>query len=204
MSEKRTPRVALLACVGVASLGLVVGVSSAAAKAKSVNKSFRQCQSVDLSLGDNQGAAQMPVRQIAFRVPRTPKGSKPAGGRVIGATVGVRITHTFDRDVAIYLISPGGRIVLVDTGRGGSGDDFGTGPTDCSGSLTTFSDTAGTPVSAGAAPFAGSFRPDAPFSLLSGGIAGGTWTVMITDTSASDNGTIHAVSLSLDYRYKRA
>jgi subtilisin-like proprotein convertase family protein len=204
MSEKRTPRMALLACVGLFSLGLVVGVSTAAAKARSVNKAVRICQSVDLPLGDNQGATQMPVRQIAFRVPRTPKGSKPAGGRVTGATVGVRITHTFDRDVAIYLISPGGRIVLVDTGRGGSGDDFGTGATDCTGSLTTFSDTAGTPVSAGAPPFAGSFRPDAPFSLLNGVMASGAWTVMITDTSASDNGTIHAVSLSLDYRYKRA
>jgi subtilisin-like proprotein convertase family protein len=204
MSEKRTPRMALLACVGLASLGLVVGVSTAAAKAKSVNKAVRLCQSVDLPLGDNQGATQVPVRQIAFRVPRTPKGSKPFGGKVTGATVGVRITHTFDRDIAIYLISPGGRIVLVDTGRGGSGDDFGTGATDCTGSLATFSDTAGTPVSAGAPPFAGSFRPDAPFSLLNGGMASGAWTVMITDTSASDNGTIHAVSLSLNYRYKRA
>lgn len=200
----RTLRTALLACAGLASLGLVLGVSTATAKTRSVNKAFTLCQSVDLSLGDNQGVTQMPVRQIAFRVPSTPKGSKPAGGRVTGATVGVRITHTFDRDVAIYLISPGGRIVLVDTGRGGSGDDFGTGPTDCTGGLTTFSDTAGTPVGAGAAPFAGSFRPDAPFSLLNGGIASGAWTVMITDTSASDNGTVHAVSLSLNYRYKRA
>src|SRR3954466_4172369 len=125
MTKQRTGGVALFACAGLASLGLLAGATPAAAKAKSVDRAFSQCQNVALPLGDNSGTTQMPVRLIAFSVPRTPKRALLPGGRVTGATVGVRITHTFDRDVAIYLISPGGRVVLVDTGWGAGGDDFG-------------------------------------------------------------------------------
>jgi subtilisin-like proprotein convertase family protein len=200
MTKKRTG-IALVACACLA-LGLLAGPSAAGAKTKSVSRTVMQCQSVTLPLGDNQGTTRMPVQQIAFTIPRTPKGSRPAGGSVTGAALGVRITHTFVRDVAIYLISPGGRIVLVDTGWGGGGDDFGTNATGCSGTLTVFFDAALTPISSATAPFAGEFQPDAPFSILNGGIASGVWTVMITDTSAGDNGTIHAVSLTLHYRYK--
>jgi len=203
MIKKRTG-IALVACSSLVCLGLLAGASLAAGKAKTVNRASVQCQNVALPVGDNQSTTRRPVQQVAFNVPPTPKGSKPAGGRITGAAVGVRITHTFVRDVAIYLISPGGRIVLVDTGWGGSGDDFGTNSTNCTGTLTVFFDAALTPISGATAPFAGEFQPDTPFSILNGGIASGVWTVMITDTSAGDNGTIDAVSLTLHYRYRTA
>jgi subtilisin-like proprotein convertase family protein len=203
MTKVRTG-IALVACASVVSLGLLAGATPAAAKNKAVNRTFSQCQNVALPLGDNSGTTQLPVQQIPFTVRRTPKGAQPPGGRVTGATVGVRISHTFDRDVAIYLVSPGGRVVLVDTGRGGSGDDFGINAPDCTGTLTMFSDNAATALGNASAPFAGTFRPDTPVSILNGGIASGVWTVIISDTSAGDNGTIHAVSLNLTYRYKAA
>jgi subtilisin-like proprotein convertase family protein len=207
MSIKRSARIALLACASVAGLGLIAGASSAAAKTKTVNKTFSQCQSVALPLVSAEDTppapSPSPVQQLLFTVPKTPKDSKPRGGTVTGASVSVRITHTFDEDVTIYLVSPSGRFLPVDVGHGGTGEDFGTGATDCTGTQTIFSDLATTPIIAGSPPYAGTFKPDTPFAALNGGIASGVWTVVIADTVGGDDGTIHAVSLSLNYQYKK-
>ena len=62
------------------------------------------------------------------------------------------MTHTFDGDLEITLIGPGGSpsVTLVNN-RGSSGDNF---------TNTVFDDEAATAISAGAAPFTGSFRPE--------------------------------------------
>ena len=208
--NKRTARMALLACASVAAVGLVAGTSPAAAKAKTktVHKTFAQCQNLSLSLAAASDMPSPPPNSspfygVAFTVPKTPKGSKPRGGKVTGATVGVRITHTFDGDVDVFLISPSGRFVPLVGGRGATGDDFGTGATDCTGTLTTFSDLAPTAIGDGTPPFAGAFKPESSLALLNGGVASGVWTVLITDTVGNDDGTIHAVSLNLTYQYKK-
>jgi hypothetical protein len=208
MIVKGPKRMALLACASVAALSLVAGASPAAAKTKTVHKTFAQCQNLGLSLAaatdtPSPPPGSSPIRQVFFNVPKTPKSSKPRGGKLTGATVGVRITHTFDGDVDIFLISPTGRFVPLVGGRGGSGDDFGSGATDCNGTLTTFSDLAPIAIGDGTPPYAGAFKPESSLAALNGGTASGVWTVVVTDTVGNDDGTIHAVSLNLTYQYKK-
>lgn len=198
MMQKRTRRMALLACASLASLGLLFGVSPAAAKGtKTITKTLSQCQGQVLPLNDNSSL------QVPFTVPRVPKRAKPAGARVVSvASVGLRIGHTFDRDVTAFLVSPTGLVDPLVLGRGDTGDNFGTGATDCGGSLTSFSDSAVTPIGSGAAPFPGAFKPEAPLSVFANSRAAGIWRVIVSDSAPGDTGTLYAVSLRLTYRYK--
>jgi subtilisin-like proprotein convertase family protein len=101
------------------------------------------------------------------------------------------ITHTFDGDLVITLISPAGTSVSLAVNVGGSGDNF-TG--------TTFDDEAGTPIAAGAAPFTGSFIPSFPLSAFDGAPMDGTWTLRVDDTAGVDFGTLNSWSLSFQHR----
>ena len=207
MSIRRSALPALVVCASVAASGLPAGASPAAVKSKTAKKSFSHCQDTSLPLvaaaNSPPPANPTPVQQVSFTVPRTPKGSKPRGGKVTGASAGVRITHTFDSDVGIYLVSPQGRFIPLAAGRGSGGDDYGAGATDCTGTLTIFSDQASAPIGAGTAPFTGTFRPESPLAALKGRVASGVWTVVITDTSQNDDGMVNAVSLNLTYRYRK-
>jgi subtilisin-like proprotein convertase family protein len=109
-------------------------------------------------------------------------------GNVSTVTVTLNITHTFDADLVLKLISPSGTIVTLATNRGGSGDNF----TD-----TTFSDAAATAISAGTAPFSGSFKPESVLSALIGENGNGTWKLQVDDTASGDTGTINSWSLTL-------
>ena len=118
------------------------------------------------------------------------------------ASVGLRISHTFDRDVTAFLVSPTGLVDPLVLGRGDTGDNFGTGETGCGGTMTTFTDTAATAIGAGTTPFAGSFRPESPLAVFAGSRAGGIWRVVVSDSAPGDTGTLHAVTFSLAYRFK--
>ncbi|MGD9630420.1 MAG: S8 family serine peptidase [Pyrinomonadaceae bacterium] len=118
-------------------------------------------------------------------------------GVVADVNVGVRLNHTFDGDVTMALISPEGVTVPLVNNRGGSGDNFGTGANDCSGTRTILDDAAGTAISAGTAPFAGSFRPESPLSAFNGQLMSGTWILRVADTAAQDVGTVGCVQLEI-------
>ena len=94
------------------------------------------------------------------------------------------LTHTFDGDLEMTLIGPGGSpsVTLVNN-RGGSGDNF---------TNTVFDDEAATAISAGVAPFTGSFRPESPLSVFDGLSQTGTWTLRIDDQVSGDSGTLSA------------
>lgn len=96
------------------------------------------------------------------------------------------ITHTWDSDLYITLKSPTGQTVVLANRRGGSGDDFDN---------TLFNDEAATSISAGAAPFAGSFRPDGKLASFDGRNARGIWTLSVQDRGRGDVGTLHGWSL---------
>jgi len=107
------------------------------------------------------------------------------------------LTHTFDADLNIFLIGPDGTTVELTTGNGGGGDNYGTACSPQS-SRTTFDDAAATSITAGVAPFAGTFRPEGTLSAFngkSGAAVNGTWTLRITDAFALDIGTLNCVSL---------
>jgi subtilisin-like proprotein convertase family protein len=121
----------------------------------------------------------------------------PAGGTVLKAVAGVRLDHPFDADLSIWLISPAGTEVALSSGNGGSGDNYGSGTNDCSGTPTSFNDLAATSITAGAAPFAGSFRPEEPLTAFAGEDQEGGWILRVADTAAGDTGTVGCVQLRI-------
>ena len=101
------------------------------------------------------------------------------------------ITHTFDGDLDIFLISPFGTQVELSTDNGGGGDNF---------TNTVFDDAAATSITAGAAPFTGSFRPEGLLSAFNGQDAFGTWTLRVTDDEGADIGLINSWGLDIEGR----
>gem|GEM_PF-6148900 len=73
----------------------------------------------------------------------------------------------------------------------------GSGTNDCSGTPTSFDDLAATSITAGSAPFAGSFSPEEPLSAFAGEDQEGGWILRIADTAAADTGTVGCVQLRI-------
>jgi len=112
------------------------------------------------------------------------------------ATLSLYLTHTFDADLRISLISPDGTTVVLSNARGGSGDNYGSS---CS-TRTVFDDDASTLIGSGTAPFVGTFKPEQPLSAFSGkskAAVNGTWTLRITDNALQDVGTFQCATLTL-------
>lgn len=84
--------------------------------------------------------------------------------------------------------------------RGSSGNNLGTGATDCTGTATEFSDSAATPVADGAAPFEGTFRPDTELATLAGSDLAGGWTLIVGDFAGGDQGTLYCWEADNYYR----
>lgn len=126
-------------------------------------------------------------------IPITVTDSGPVGD----VNVHVRLNHTFTGDLQLRLIAPDGTIVNLSNNRGGTGDNMGTGANDCSGVSTVFDDAAGTLISAGVAPFAGSFRPETPLAALNGKEMNGIWKLRVSDTATLDTGTVGCVKLEI-------
>lgn len=109
----------------------------------------------------------------------------------------LNLTHTFDNDLDMFLIAPTGQILELATDVGGSRDNF---------TNTLFSDAGATSITAGSAPFTGTFRPEgtttsAGFSTLTtatitnfAGFNGfdpnGTWRLRIGDSVGLDTGAL--------------
>ncbi len=124
----------------------------------------------------------------------------PDGGSISDVNVRVRLDHTFDGDLVLSLINPDGTVVPLATNRGGAGDNYGSGPLDCSGVHTVFDDGASAAISGGIAPFTGSFRPEQPLSALNGKSSAGVWKLRVADTASLDVGTVGCVQLEVARR----
>jgi subtilisin-like proprotein convertase family protein len=99
------------------------------------------------------------------------------------------LTHTWDADLELRLISPGAALTLVlVNNRGSNGQNF----TD-----TTLDDSAATAIVDGSAPFTGSFRPEDALSALNGLNGGGVWTLWIQDQAGADSGTLNSWALDI-------
>ncbi|MBI3732026.1 MAG: S8 family serine peptidase, partial [Chloroflexi bacterium] len=111
------------------------------------------------------------------------------GSGVIGdVNVHMTIVHTYDADLALYLISPQGTAVTLSNHNGGNGGGYLN---------TTFDDSAATWVGAASAPFSGVYKPDSPLSTLNGEPISGVWALHVTDNVAADVGTINAFALDI-------
>ena len=107
-------------------------------------------------------------------------------GAVTHLTLTFDITHTYDQDLQVTLISPSGTKMLLVNRVGGSGHNF-TG--------TTLDDSAATMIDQGTAPFSGTYRPDTPLSKVNGQSLNGTWTLKVADVASGDTGTLNSWSM---------
>jgi subtilisin-like proprotein convertase family protein len=101
---------------------------------------------------------------------------------ILDIDVRINITHTFDQDLWIGLISPDGDTVVLADRRGGAGDNY---------TNTIFDDEAATPIANGTPPYTGSFIPDRPLSTFDSQNMLGTWTLAVYDSAFGDVGTLN-------------
>ena len=95
------------------------------------------------------------------------------------------ITHPYDQDLEIKLISPDNFTVVLSYRNGGNGDDY----------FSTCFRGHGTNglISNGMNPFTGEFDPDGDLFLFNNGRdPNGTWYLMVTDLSGSDSGIVNS------------
>lgn len=111
-------------------------------------------------------------------------------GLITGLTVTLSINHPFDSDLHMFLTSPAGTRVELFDRVGGAGQNF---------TNTTLDDRAATPISAGAAPFMGTYQPSGHLSDFYGESPTGEWTLEVNDEAAGNVGTLTAWSLSIQH-----
>jgi subtilisin family serine protease/subtilisin-like proprotein convertase family protein len=109
-------------------------------------------------------------------------------GAITDINVKLNITHTYTADLKLELVGPGGQAVTLASGVGGSGDNFFN---------TVFDDQAAVAITAGSAPFSGTYRPAGKLSTFNGLGANGTWTLRVTDSFTTDTGTINSWSVTI-------
>ena len=112
-------------------------------------------------------------------------------------TVSFHLTHTFTGDLDISLVGPDNTTVELTSDNGLGDDNFGTSCSPQS-RRTTFDHAASALITAGSAPFVGTFRPEgslATFTGKSGAAVNGTWRLRVTDDEGQDVGTLQCWSL---------
>jgi subtilisin-like proprotein convertase family protein len=102
--------------------------------------------------------------------------------------VTVNLTHTWDEDLELVLVSPAGTRVDLSSDNGGSGNNY-TG--------TIFDDEAPNPVVGAFPPFTGRFRPEGLLSNFDHQDPNGTWTLEIRDDAGEDVGVLLSWSITL-------
>ncbi|OWK43728.1 S8 family serine peptidase [Fimbriiglobus ruber] len=101
----------------------------------------------------------------------------------------VRLNITFGRtwDLNIRIVAPNGQSVTLFNRRGGDGANL---------TNTLFTDSAGTAIGSGSAPFVGSFQPEQALSLFNGMDARGLWSVQVFSlVNDGLTGTVNSVTL---------
>jgi large repetitive protein len=107
---------------------------------------------------------------------------------VTDVNVTLNITHTWNADLDIALISPTGKRVVLFEDIGGNSRNFIN---------TILDDEAALSIRAGTAPFTGRFRPFGLLSDFDGDNPNGVWTLEVTDDAAGDVGTLNSWSLEI-------
>ncbi len=102
----------------------------------------------------------------------------------------INITHTYDGDLDIYLIAPDLTQIELSTDNGGVSANY----TD-----TLFDDEAALSITAGTAPFTGSFRPEGLLSDFDGVSSLGNWQLFVADDAGGDTGTIDDWSITFTF-----
>jgi C1A family cysteine protease/subtilisin-like proprotein convertase family protein len=112
----------------------------------------------------------------------------PDGFTIDDVNLTLDITHTYDADLDVYLMSPQGTRVELFTDVGGSGANF---------TNTTLDDDCAAPITGGTAPFTGCYQPEGSLSDFDGEDSSGVWTLELSDDYLADAGTLRSWSLEL-------
>ncbi len=105
-------------------------------------------------------------------------------------SVTINITHTADRDIDCFIASPDGSRIELTTDNGGTGDNY---------TNTIFRFDAATSITAGSAPFNGTYRPEGDIWRLNNGQNGnGTWQLRVID-DAINTSTGSVISWSVTF-----
>jgi hypothetical protein len=123
-------------------------------------------------------------------------------GNALGSDVTLRavrftMSHTWASDMAISLVSPSGkRVLLVDSLQAG-GNHFGNvTSTSCANYLELSSSCTNQSIKQGQAPFIGTFLPIQPLSIFhDGSNPNGIWTLEACDRFANDRGILQYLEL---------
>jgi subtilisin-like proprotein convertase family protein len=92
------------------------------------------------------------------------------------------LTHTYLADLTIQIVAPDGTVKNLSSGIGGGDDDM---------TNTCFNVNAATSISAGTAPFTGTFIPMGQMGAVNNGQnPNGTWYLRISDNYGADEGVL--------------
>ena len=116
---------------------------------------------------------------------------------ITNVTASVRLNFTRDNKLVIAARHPDGTGVMLSNKNGGIGANYGTGTLPGPTTNTTFSDSAGTSISSGTAPFAGTFAPNGTLASLNGKTIAGAWVLCLTNTSSSATGNFFDWGLTI-------
>ncbi|MEM4409707.1 MAG: proprotein convertase P-domain-containing protein [Candidatus Caldarchaeum sp.] len=104
---------------------------------------------------------------------------------IVDVNLHLDMVHSWDEDLEIRLISPGGTNVLLFNQLPGGPprfDDFDD---------TTFDQQAANPITAGTAPYTGAYRPQGNLNDFNGQNPNGVWRLWIFDHRLGDYGWVY-------------
>ncbi len=137
------------------------------------------------------GNTAIPANSTPLDIPITVSGMAGSINMSMGISMAcIDITHTYDGDLDIKLISPAGTQVTLASGVGGAGHNF---------AQTCFKeDGFSGAIINGVAPYTGSYIPTGDLNLFNNNQdPNGTWIFRITDTyQFSDTGSVHSLVVS--------
>jgi subtilisin family serine protease/subtilisin-like proprotein convertase family protein len=111
----------------------------------------------------------------------------PQGLTIGQVQVQLNIAYGPASDLYIHLQAPDGTDILLANQRGTNGPGFQN---------TTFDDQAATPISAGTAPFTGSFQPEVPLGYLNGLNTLGYWKLWVENRGGRGSGALNSWTLT--------
>jgi subtilisin-like proprotein convertase family protein/bacterioferritin-associated ferredoxin len=103
-------------------------------------------------------------------------------------TVCIDVSHNTDRDLDIYVQSPSGTNVMLTTDNGGNGNNY----TNTCFNMTGINGN----VTAGSAPFNGTYIPEGDLTTFDGENADGNWNLVIRDDAGATTGTVNSWSIT--------
>lgn len=110
-------------------------------------------------------------------------------GAITDIDVTLNISHTYDNDLTVTLISPAGTRVELFSNVGGEFNNF---------TNTTLDDGFSfNPITSGSAPFSSTFSPEGLLSTLNGENANGNWSLEVKDNFTNDVGNLNNWSLKI-------